>query len=135
VLEGEKGDVHEPPVSISTGVPKPVTITDDDNDDDDPTNRYSTPFIHQSDLDIPVHPYISQQRPPMRFDDPVPRFSRSSVPHDSILRDFRELITESISARRTPVPTTESRTKPPMMFKGEEKSFVKVDVFLKRLKR
>jgi hypothetical protein len=34
-------------------------------------------------------------------------------------------------ARRAPVPTIESQTKTPTKFKGEEMSFIKVDVFLK----
>ena len=38
-------------------------------------------------------------------------------------------------ARRAPIPTIESQTKPPTKFKGEEMSFIKVDVFLKKMER
>ena len=38
-------------------------------------------------------------------------------------------------ARRAPVATIESQTKPPSKFRGEEMSFVKVDGFLKKMQR
>ena len=127
VLEEEKGEVQDSPFSMPTGVPRPVTVMDIDSDDEDPTDRYSMPFIRKPDPDIPVHPYVSQQRPPVRFGD--------SVPRDSVPRDVRESTTSSVRARRAPVPTIESQTKPPSKFKGEEMSFVKVDVFLKKMER
>src|ERR1700685_2529294 len=110
------------------------------DDDDDPTNRYSLPEIPAprptSDPtaslprvprvpDLPVEPYVSPRR--VRYDE----FPRISVP-----RDFaRESTTESVRARRTPIPTIESQTKPPTKFKGEEMSFLKVDVFLNKMER
>ena len=36
---------------------------------------------------------------------------------------------------RAPVPTIESQTKRPTKFKGEEMFFIKVDVFLKKMRR
>jgi hypothetical protein len=53
----------------------------------------------------------------------------------SVTRSFRESTADSVRARRAPVPTIESQTKPPSKFKGEEMSFIKVDVFLRKLER
>ena len=134
VLEDEKEEVQDPPLSMP-GVPKHVTVTDDDNNDEDPTDRYSMPFTRVTDTEVPIHPYVSQQRPPVRFDQPVHPLPRNSVPRDSVPRDLRESTTDSVRARRAPIPTIESQTKPPAKFKGEEMSFVKVDVFLKKMER
>src|ERR1700733_9367206 len=151
----QEEDVQDP---LSTGTatePKPVTVESiDSNDGDssdkdgDPTNRYSAPFPPPRTplrmdtpfrmprppplrADVPVDPYISQRR--VRYEDP---FQRTSLPRDSLPRDFiKESTTESMRARRAPIPTIESQTKPPTKFKGEEASFIKVDVFLKKMER
>jgi hypothetical protein len=133
VLEDGRVEVLDPPLSMQARVPKLVIVTDDDNDV--PTDRYSMPFTGVTNPDVPVRPYVSPQRPPLRFDQPVPGLSRDSVPRDSVPHDFRESTTDSVRARRTPIPTIESQTKPPAKFKSEEMSFVKVDVFLKKMER
>jgi hypothetical protein len=135
VLEDEKEDVQDSPLSTPAVVLKHVTVTDDDNDDEDPTNRYSMPFTRVKDPEAPIHAYVSQQRPHVRFDQPAHPLSRDSVPRDSVARNLRESTTDSVGARRAPIPTIESQTKPPEKFKGEEMSFIKVDVFLKKMER
>ena len=89
--------------------------------DNDPINLYSQLFAPGNPpvLVLPVHPYVLQC-PSVRYE----------FPHD-----YRETTVESMHARCMPVPMIESQTKPPAKFKGEEKSFVKVDVFLKKLER
>jgi hypothetical protein len=75
--------------------------------------------------DIPVQPYVSQRR--VRYEEP----RRVDLP-----REFaREPTTDSMRARRTPIPTIESQSKPPTKFKGEDSTFIKVDVFLKKMER
>lgn len=75
-------------------------------------------------LDIPVQPYLPHRI--MRYEEDL---------HPSIPRSLREFTTNSIRARRPPIPTIESRTKLPSKFKGEEMSFIKIDVFLRKLER
>ena len=53
---------------------------------------------------------------------------------ENLLRALRESTSDSVRARRAPVPTIESQTKPPSKFKGEM-SFIKVDVFPKKFER
>ena len=54
----------------------------------------------------------------------------------SMPREFaRESTTDSMPARHTPIPTIESQSKPPTRFKGEDSTFIKVDVFLKKMER
>src|SRR5271155_5121943 len=142
-----------PAATAPVAKPQPVTVEDgrsnngdtgENSDSDDPTNGYSRPEIpapplptarpddaitssrHGPDIpDIPVEPYISQRR--LRYEEP----RRADIP-----REFaRESTTDSMRARRTPIPTIESQSKPPSKFKGEDSSFIKVDVFLKKMER
>jgi Retrotransposon gag protein/Retroviral aspartyl protease/Zinc knuckle len=126
------------------------------DDDEDPTDRYNTiplppspppaprrqPPRETPKDDIPVHPYVPQRRARYEEPDPSREFRRtepifaprtSFTPHPGEF--MREMTTESMRARRAPVPTIESQTKPPNKFKGEEMSFIKVDVFLKKMER
>ena len=117
---------------------KPITVMDvDDNDesdhhvlDRDPTDRYrSIPAPIHPAKDIPFHPYVPERR--VRYANPTDEF-RATAPVSGFVR---EMTTESMRARRAPIPTIESQTKPPAKFKGEEMSFIKVDVFLKKMER
>jgi hypothetical protein len=130
-LSAEREDVEDPPITAPATGSKPVTVTDDNSsdedneEDDDPTNRYSMPLPPPRNprlgLDIPVRPYVSQKDRSERYEAD----SRFSVP-----RDLREQTIESVRARRAPIPTIESQTKPPSKFKGEEMSFIKVNLLL-----
>src|SRR5271163_3226199 len=147
-----------PAPAPSASGPEPVTVTVQDgndpsehdiSDDEDPTNRYSKiplplspppaprrqPTRETPKDDVPVHPYVPERR--VRYDsasDPFDEFERRYT--GPAPREFmREGTTDSMRARRAPVPTIESQTKPPAKFKGEEMSFIKVDVFLKKMER
>ena len=76
-------------------------------------------------LDLPVQPYLPRR---------TVRYEEEDLRH-SIPRSLRESTADSVHARRAPVRTIESQTKPPSKFKGEEMSFIKVDVFLRKLER
>jgi hypothetical protein len=142
-----------PAPAPSASGPEPVTVQDgndpsdnDISDDEDPTNRYSKiplplspppaprrqPTRETPKDDVPVHPYVPERR--VRYDpapDPFDEFRYTPAPREFM----REGTTDSMRARRAPVPTIESQTKPPTKFKGEEMSFIKVDVFLKKMER
>jgi Retrotransposon gag protein len=162
--EGDVEDAPPPPPprgpATSAPGPKPVTVQDGSDpsdpsepsnpsnsnvsDDEDPTDRYSklprspTPprrsATRQPPKDeIPVHPYVTDKH--VRYKSPFEQFERryaSAPPREPFMR---ESTTDSMRARRAPVPTIESQTKPPTKFKGEEMSFIKVDVFLKKMER
>jgi hypothetical protein len=79
-----------------------------------------------SDPRLPIEPYTSRRvryepaplRPSTPRDEPMPHnpLPRNSIPRDSMPPEFREPTTESMRARRAPIPTTESQTKPPAKF-------------------
>jgi hypothetical protein len=134
-----------PPVTVEDGSSNNGHTGENSDSDDDPTNRYSLPDIRAPPLphptprpdgtvpssrgpdipDIPVQPYVSQRH--VRYEEP----RRVDLP-----REFaRESTTDSMRARRAPIPTIESQSKPPTKFKGEDSTFIKVDVFLKKMER
>jgi hypothetical protein len=152
LLSIQKKDVKDVPVPPK-GRGKTVTVEDvdsnEDSDDADDANAGDLP--RRSTMPPPPAKPARPARPSLLDDIPVIPYKSAKLGRTDLLhepdptylyqhfsppREFeREATTESMRARRAPVPTIESQTKPPAKFKGEEMSFIKVDVFLKKLER